>query len=145
LGVAVELAQPEKTKVPIGMPKSAAMTEAMATAVAHNIAVDLKVLNAPKQIPTLESVCLAEYGDTGIVYVAIPVIPDPVTGKRRNSYAIKGTWVNVAKAALEGYFLLKMKWGLGMPWFERLGLRILFQVNISEAYEDSPESQIVSV
>jgi sulfide:quinone oxidoreductase len=144
LGVAVELAQPEQTKVSIGMPKSAAMTEAMATAVAHNIAVDLKVLNAPKQIPTLESVCLAEYGDTGIVYVAIPVIPDPVTGKRRNSYAIKGVWVNVAKAALEGYFLLKMKWGLGMPWFERLGLRILFQVNISEAYEDSPESEIVS-
>lgn len=76
--------------------------------------------------------------------MAIPVIRDPVTGKRRNSSALRGTWVNLAKAAFEGYFMLKMKWGLGMPWFERLGLRMLFQVNISEAYEGSQESQIVS-
>jgi sulfide:quinone oxidoreductase len=144
LGVTVELEQPDKTKVPIGFPKSGAMTEAMATAVAHNIAVDLGVLKEPKQTPTLESICIAEYGDTGIVYVAIPVIPDPVTGKRRNSYALRGAWVNLAKSAFEGYFLLKMKWGLGMPWFERLGLLMLFQVNISEAYEGSKESQIVS-
>jgi sulfide:quinone oxidoreductase len=144
LGVTVELEQPDKTKVPIGFPKSGAMTEAMATAVAHNIAVDLGVLKELKQTPTLESICIAEYGDTGIVYVAIPVIRDPVTGKRRNSSALRGTWVNLAKAAFEGYFMLKMKWGLGMPWFERLGLRMLFQVNISEAYEGSQESQIVS-
>jgi sulfide:quinone oxidoreductase len=133
LGVSVHLDQPDQTKVPIGLPKSGAMTEAMATAVAHNIAVDLGVLNVPKQTPTLESVCLAEYGDTGIVYVAIPVIPNPLTNTRRNSYALKGSWVNTGKAILEYYFLLKMKYGLGMPWFERLGLRILFQVNITES------------
>jgi sulfide:quinone oxidoreductase len=144
LGVTVQLDQPDKTKVPIGLPKSGAMTEAMATAVAHNIAVDLGVLNAAKQTPTLESVCLAEYGDTGIVYVAIPVIPDPITGKRRNSYALKGAWVNVGKALLENYFLLKMKWGLGMPWFERLGLKMLFQVNITEELNTTQTEEIVS-
>jgi sulfide:quinone oxidoreductase len=68
-----------------------------------------------------------------------------ITGKRRNSYALEGAWIKLAKAAFEGYFMLKMKWGLGMPWFERLGLLMMFQVNISEAYEGSKESQIVSV
>ena len=129
-GVCCKLAQPDKTEIPIGLPKSGQMTEAMATAAAHNIAVELGALQAPLQVPTLEALCFAEFGDTGIAYIAAPVIPDPQTGQRRSSYAARGSWVVLAKVALEEYFMLKMRFGLGMPWFERLGLRVLFGVKL---------------
>ncbi len=130
LGVAVQLDQPEKTVVPMGLPKSGEMTEAMACAVAHNIAVDLGAIAKPYQTPTLEALCFAEYGDTGIAYIAAPVVPDPATGKRRYSYAVRGRWVNWVKAAFEQYFMLKMQMGAGLPWFEALGLRLLFGLSL---------------
>ncbi|MBD3560638.1 sulfide:quinone reductase, partial [Planktothrix sp. FACHB-1355] len=42
----------------------------------------------------------------------------------------QGRWVNWVKAAFEKYFLLKMKLGWGLPWFEILGLRILFGLSL---------------
>jgi sulfide:quinone oxidoreductase len=125
LGVSVALQAPKEVST-LGLPKTGQMTEAMGLAVAHNIAVKLGAIQDYLKTPTLEAICFAEFGDTGIVYVAAPVLPDPVTGKRRYSYAVRGRWVNWAKTAFEKYFLLKMKFGLGLPWFERLGLRILF-------------------
>jgi sulfide:quinone oxidoreductase len=129
-GVSIKLAQPERTPIPIGLPKSGQMTEAMATAAAHNIAVDMGALKGPQQVPTLEALCFAEFGDTGIAYIAAPVVPDPATGQRRSSYAVRGPWVVWAKAAFEEYFMLKMRYGAGMPWFERLGLRALFKLRL---------------
>jgi sulfide:quinone oxidoreductase len=77
-------------------------------------------------VPTLEALCFAEFGETGIAYLAAPVLVDPKTGKRKISYALRGPWVVWAKAAFEEYFMVKMRTGLGMPWFEKLGLRTLF-------------------
>jgi sulfide:quinone oxidoreductase len=130
VGVSIQLPQPDITPVPIGMPKSGQMTEAMATAAAHNIAVDLGAVQAPQQIPTLDALCFAEFGETGIAYIAAPVIPDPKTGQRRSAYAIQGPWIVWAKAAFEEYFMVKMRQGVGMPWFEKLGLRALFGLTI---------------
>ncbi len=130
LGVSVALAQPEKSRVPIGMPKSGQMTEAMGMAVAHNIAVKLGAIQASLQVPTLEAICFAEFGDTGILYVAAPVLPDPSTGKRRSSYAVQGKWVVWGKAAFEQYFMTKMRLGAAVPWFERIGLKALFGVDL---------------
>ncbi len=129
-GVSIKLAQPDRTPIPIGLPKSGQMTEAMATAAAHNIAVEMGALKGPLQVPTLEALCFAEFGDTGIAYIAAPVVPDPATGLRRSSYAVRGPWVVWAKAAFEEYFMLKMRYGAGMPWFERLGLRALFKLRL---------------
>ncbi len=106
------------------------MAEAMATAAAHNIAVDLKAINANPQVPTLEALCFAEFGNTGIAYIAAPVLPDPKTSKRKRSYAVRGPWVVWVKAAFEEYFMLKMRFGVGMPWYERLGLRSLFGLQL---------------
>jgi sulfide:quinone oxidoreductase len=36
-------------------------------------------------------------------------------------------WV---KIAFEEYFMTKMRWGVGMPWFEKLGLKILFGLSL---------------
>lgn len=136
-GVSVKLVQPAQTEIPIGLPKSGQMTEAMATAAAHNIAVDLGAIQAPLQSPTLDALCFAEFGDTGIAYIAAPVIPDPETGQRRSSYAMRGPWVVWAKVAFEEYFMLKMRYGVGMPWFEKLGLRTLFNLKLFKSL--SPE------
>lgn len=130
LGVSVHLEQPYHTPVPIGLPKSGQMTEAMGAAVAYNIAVDLGALPSPHQIPTLEALCFAEFGQTGIAYIAAPILPDPANGQRRYSYATRGAWVNWAKAAFERYFLLKMQWGIGLPWFELWGLKLLFGLSL---------------
>ncbi|MFW6296469.1 MAG: sulfide:quinone reductase, partial [Halothece sp.] len=78
-----------------------------------------------------------EFGNTGMIYVAAPVLPNPVTHQRRNAYAKKGLWVNWVKAAFEKYFLFKMKWGLGLPWFEKLGLRLLFGLSLLKNYDSS--------
>ncbi|GAB4555875.1 MAG: FAD-dependent oxidoreductase [Pleurocapsa sp.] len=130
LGISVHLESSEVTPIPIGVPKTGQMTEAMAVVVAHNIAVQLGAIARPLTSPTLEVICFAEFGHTGIVYIAAPLLPDPITGKRKHSRAIKGRWVNWVKEIFEKYFLLKMRWGLGMPWFEKLGLRLLFGLSM---------------
>jgi len=122
VGVVTQLAAPEATPIPIGVPKTGQMTEAMGIAVAHNIAIQLGELAADPVKPTLEAICFADFGDTGILFLADPVLPDPVTGQRRRAIALQGPWVGWAKKAFEQYFLAKMRWGMAVPWFERLGL-----------------------
>ena len=139
LGVGVSLSQPEQFRVPIGLPKSGQMTEAMGMAVSHNIAVQLKAIQKPLQTPTLEAICFAEFGDTGILYVAAPVLPDPATGKRRYSYAVQGKWVVWGKALFEQYFMTKMRLGAAVPWYERLGLRMMFGVDLVKPITASPQ------
>ncbi|EKU99022.1 NADH dehydrogenase, FAD-containing subunit [Leptolyngbya sp. PCC 7375] len=143
-GVSIKLAQPDKTRVPIGLPKSGQMSEAMATAVAQNIAVELGASKSPLQVPTLDALCFAEFGDTGIAYIAAPVLPDPETGKRKHSYAVRGPWVVWVKAAFEEYFMIKMRTGVGMPWFEKLGLRVLFGLQMLKPTTTNYEQTTVS-
>ncbi|WP_008317933.1 NAD(P)/FAD-dependent oxidoreductase [Leptolyngbya sp. PCC 6406] len=145
LGVGVSLAQPEQFRVPIGLPKSGQMTEAMGMAVAHNIAVQLGAIHKLLQTPTLEAICFAEFGETGILYVAAPVLPDPATGKRRYSYAIQGKWVVWGKALFEQYFMTKMRLGAAVPWYERLGLRMMFGVDLVKPIAATPTSAPASV
>ena len=122
-GVVTQLALPERTPLPVGVPKTGQMTEAMGMAVAHNIAVQLGAVTAPSVTPTLEAICFADFGDTGLLFLADPVLPDPATGKRRRAIALQGRWVSWMKIAFERFFLAKMRWGVAVPWFERLGLR----------------------
>ncbi|WP_421656577.1 hypothetical protein [Leptothermofonsia sp. ETS-13] len=91
VGVIVQLLIPEQTPLPVGVPKTGQMTEAMGMAVAHNIAIALGVLSAQPVTPTLEAICFADFGDTGILFLANPVLPNPTTGKRHQSIAMQGT------------------------------------------------------
>ncbi|MEA5574659.1 FAD/NAD(P)-binding oxidoreductase [Calothrix sp. UHCC 0171] len=146
LGVVVQLTSPEKTPIPIGVPKTGQMTEAMGIAVAHNIARELGVIQAAPVTPTLEAICMADFGDTGIIFIAAPVLPDSVTGKRRISVAKKGRWVSWIKVAFEKFFLIKMRLGMSVPWFERWGLRVL-GLSLVEAIADEyiSDSSLVAV
>ncbi|WP_019500010.1 NAD(P)/FAD-dependent oxidoreductase [Pseudanabaena sp. PCC 6802] len=125
VGVIVQLQPPEKTPLPVGVPKTGQMTEAMGMAVAHNIAIEVGAISARLVTPTLEAICFADFGNTGILFLADPVLPDPILGKRHRSIAIRGTWVGWMKKAFEQYFLMKMRFGTAVPWFERLGLHIV--------------------
>jgi sulfide:quinone oxidoreductase len=125
VGVTTQLKPPEITSIPVGVPKTGQMSEAMGMAVAHNIAVQIGVISASLMTPTLEALCLADFGDTGIAFLADQVLPNPVTGKRRRAVAIQGRWVSWSKTAFEWFFLTKMRWGLAVPWFERWGLQAM--------------------
>ncbi|MFT0796908.1 sulfide:quinone reductase, partial [Synechococcus sp. H70.1] len=120
-GVVTQLAPSETTPLPVGVPKTGQMTEAMGMAVAHNIALRLGALRGEPVSPTLEAICFADFGDTGILFLADPVLP--VLGRRRRALAVQGPWVSWLKSAFEHYFLAKMRWGWAVPWFERLSLQ----------------------
>ncbi len=124
-GVVTQLAPPEKTEVPLGAPKTGQMTESMAMAVAHNIARELGEIQSNPVKPSLEAICMADFGNTGILFIAAPVVPDPSVGNRRHATALRGVWVNWVKHAFEWYFLMKMRWGTAIPWFERLAMFFL--------------------
>ncbi len=75
LGVGIAI-PPVDTKcpVPCGTPKTGLMIESMVTAICHNIEANLDGKD-PVEQPTWNTVCLADMGDTGASFVALPQIP----------------------------------------------------------------------
>lgn len=119
LGVCVAIPPVEVTPVPTGVPKTGFMIESMVTAVAHNIRADLEGQPA-EAVATWNAICLADMGDTGIAFVALPQIPP-----RNVTWARMGKWVHLAKVAFEKYFLMKMRSGNTEPVYERYVLKLL--------------------
>ncbi len=119
VGVCVAIPPVEQTPVPTGAPKTGYMIESMVSAAVHNIKADVE--NNPKrETATWNAICLADMGDTGMAFVALPqMAPRDVT------WAKKGKWVHLAKIALEKYFLQKMKMGVSEPFFEKAILKAL--------------------
>jgi sulfide:quinone oxidoreductase len=125
VGVVTQLQPFEQTAIPIGVPKVGQMIEEMVLAVAHNIALDLGVIRGTQFQPTLQAICFADFGDTGALFLADPLLPNAKTGKRQRAISLQGKWVSWAKAAFEAYFLAKIRMGQTMPWFERWSLQAL--------------------
>ncbi len=119
LGVCIAIPPAEVTPVPTGTPKTGYMIESMVTAVAHNIAHDIKG-EAPEATATWNAFCLADMGDTGAAFVALPQIPP-----RNVTWAKKGKWVHWAKIAFEKYFIYNMKRGTTEPLFQKLALKVM--------------------
>jgi len=113
VGVCVAIPPVEVTPVPTGAPKTGYMIESMVTATAHNIR---GVLDGrqPTHNATWNAVCLADLGDTGIAFVALPQIPP-----RNVNWFSEGKWVHLAKVAFEKYFIRKMKKGTSEPIYEK--------------------------
>lgn len=118
-GVCVAIPPVEATPVPTGAPKTGYMIESMVSAIAHNIAADLAGRPATASA-TWNAICLADMGDTGAAFVALPQIPP-----RNVSWFRKGRWVHLAKVAFEKYFLYKMKTGSPEPVFEKYVLKAM--------------------
>ena len=119
VGVCVAIPPVEATPVPTGAPKTGYMIESMVTATAHNIreALDGKALT---HHATWNAVCLADFGDTGVCFVALPQIPP-----RNVNWFSEGKWVHLAKVGFEKYFMRKMKKGTSEPVFEKMVMNAL--------------------
>ncbi len=118
-GVCIAIPPVEATPVPTGAPKTGYMIESMVTAIVHNIANELAGKD-PDQKGTWNAICLADMGDTGAAFVALPQIPP-----RNVAWFKKGKWVHLAKIAFEKYFLRKMKKGSSEPIYEKYILSLL--------------------
>ncbi len=118
-GVCVAIPPVEKTPVPTGAPKTGYMIESMVSAIVENIAADLAGQPASAKA-TWNAICLADMGDTGVAFVALPQIPP-----RNRTWITKGKWVHVAKIAFEKYFLYKIRNGTVSPIYEKYVLKAL--------------------
>lgn len=118
-GVCIAIPPVEVTPVPTGTPKTGYMIESMVTSIVHNIADELKGAE-PTTTATWNAICLADMGDTGAAFVAIPQIPP-----RNVAWFKKGKWVHLAKIAFEKYFIRKMKKGTSEPLYEKYILKLL--------------------
>ena len=119
VGVCVAIPPVEATPVPTGAPKTGYMIETMVTAAAHNIRAVLDG-KEPDQKATWNAICLADFGDTGAAFVALPQIPP-----RNVNWFKEGKWVHLAKIAFEKYFIRKMKKGTTEPLYEKYVLGAL--------------------
>lgn len=119
VGVCVAIPPVGKTPVPVGVPKTGFMIESMVTATAHNIA-RLVEGKEPDAEATWNAVCLADFGDGGVAFVAQPQIPP-----RNVNWSASGLWVHAAKVGFEKYFLRKIRMGKSEPFYERLALQAL--------------------
>ena len=125
-GVCVAIPPVEATPVPCGAPKTGYMIETMVTALTHNIADELAGRPATAKA-TWNAICLADMGDTGAAFVALPQIPP-----RNVNWFKKGKWVHLAKIAFEKYFMRKMKTGNSEPIYEKYVLKLLGIVRLVE-------------
>jgi sulfide:quinone oxidoreductase len=112
IGVCVAIPPVGPTPVPVGTPKTGFMIESMVTATAQNIGRLLRGEKANSRA-TWNAVCLADFGDSGVAFVAQPQIPP-----RNVNWSAKGKWVHLAKVAFEKYFLRKMRNGESEPFYE---------------------------
>ncbi|MHB1085248.1 MAG: NAD(P)/FAD-dependent oxidoreductase [Thiobacillus sp.] len=126
VGVCVAIPPVESTPLPVGVPKTGYMIESMVTATAHNIRALLDG-KEPSEKATWNAVCLADFGDTGVAFVALPQIPP-----RNVNWFSEGKWVHLAKIAFEKYFMRKIKKGNIGPLYEKITLRALGIAKLKE-------------
>lgn len=119
LGVCVAIPPTGPTPVPVGVPKTGFMIESMVTAIAANLASILEG-KEPAAEATWNAVCLADFGDGGVAFVAQPQIPP-----RNVNWSASGKWVHLAKIGFEKYFLRKVRKGESKPFYEKLALHVM--------------------
>jgi sulfide:quinone oxidoreductase len=119
IGVGVAIPPVGKTPLAVGVPKTGFMIESMVTATALNIGALLR--NQPTTAePTWNAVCLADFGDGGVAFIAQPEIPP-----RNVNWSSSGAWVHYAKIAFEKFFLMKLRHGIAEPFYEKFVLDLM--------------------
>ncbi|WP_372605449.1 NAD(P)/FAD-dependent oxidoreductase [Actibacterium sp.] len=126
IGVCIAIAPPVATPVPTGVPKTGFMIESMVTATAHNIPLIMKG-KEPKEIATWNALCLADFGDRGAAFLAMPQNPP-----RNVNWTSQGRWVHWAKLAFEWYFMRKVRTGVSEPFYEKFIMRMMKITKLKE-------------
>lgn len=119
LGVCIAIPPVGTSLVPVGVPKTGFMIESMSAAIAQNIRA-LILGQEPSAQASWNAICLADFGDDGVAFVAQPQIPP-----RNVNWASQGRWVHYAKIAFEKFFLRKIRLGQTEPAYERLALKVM--------------------
>ena len=119
LGVCVAIAPTGKTPLAVGVPKTGFMIESMVTAIAKNLGECVEGKPSSHQA-TWNAICLADFGDGGVAFVAQPQIPP-----RNVNWSSSGGWVHLAKVGFEKYFLAKIRRGESEPFYEKLALDVM--------------------
>jgi sulfide:quinone oxidoreductase len=119
VGVCVAIPPVGATPLPVGVPKTGYMIESMVTATVQNIA-ELLAGREPTHTATWNAFCLADFGDRGVAFMALPQIPP-----RNTNWSGSGKWVHWAKVGFEKYYLRKIKQGKVEPYFEKYALRLM--------------------
>lgn len=119
IGVCIAIPPTGPTPVPVGVPKTGFMIESMVTAVAENLKQILRD-KEPTHEATWNAICIADFGDGGVAFIAQPQIPP-----RNVNWAVEGGWVHQAKIAFEKYFLRKIKSGRSETFYENAALSLL--------------------
>ena len=127
VGVCVAIPPMGPTPVPCGVPKTGFMIESMVTATAHNIG-NIVRGKAPDSVGSWNAVCLADFGDGGIAFVAQPQIPP-----RNVNWSSSGKWVHLAKVGFEKYFMRKLKKGTSEPFYEALAMKAMGIAKLKES------------
>jgi sulfide:quinone oxidoreductase len=119
IGVCIAIPPLSQTPVPTGTPKTGYMIESMVTATAHNIRNELDG-KEPTEKGTWNALCLADFGDSGVAFLAMPQIPP-----RNVQWSSQGKWVHWAKIAYEKYFIRKVRKGISEPGYEKYTLKLM--------------------
>ena len=119
VGVCVAIPPVGATALPVGVPKKGYMIESMVTAAVQNI-VELLEGRDPTHTATWNAFCLADFGDRGVAFMALPQIPP-----RNTNWSGSGKWVHWAKIGFEKYYLRKIKQGKVEPFWERFSMRLM--------------------
>jgi sulfide:quinone oxidoreductase len=119
LGVCVAIPPTGPTAVPVGVPKTGFMIESMATAITENLD-SIIAGREPTAEASWNAICLADFGDDGVCFIAQPQIPP-----RNVNWSSQGKWVHLAKIGFEKYFLRKIRKGESEPFYEKLALELI--------------------
>ena len=119
VGVCIAIAPLEATPVAVGVPKTGYMIESMVAAAAANIG-EVTRGREPTHEGTWNAFCLADFGDSGVAFLAQPQNPP-----RNINWASEGKWVHLAKIGFEKYFLRKVRKGQSEPYFEKAVMGML--------------------
>ncbi len=119
LGVCIAIPPTGPTPIPVGVPKTGFMIESMVSAIVQNLK-QIVAGQEPTHEATWNAICLADFGDGGVAFVAKPQIPP-----RNTNWSSEGKWVHLAKIGFEKYFLRKIRKGESEPFYEKLALHAL--------------------
>lgn len=119
VGVCVAIPPVGASPLPVGVPKTGYMIESMVTATVQNL-VEIMADKEPTHTATWNAFCLADFGDRGVAFIALPQIPP-----RNTNWSGSGKWVHWAKIGFEKYYLRKIKQGRVEPFWEKYAMRLM--------------------
>ncbi|MGA1342661.1 MAG: NAD(P)/FAD-dependent oxidoreductase, partial [Hyphomonas sp.] len=119
IGVCIAIPPIGRTPVPVGVPKTGFMIESMVTATAGNLGQIVRG-EVPTHEATWNAICLADFGDKGVAFVAQPQLPP-----RNVNWSASGGWVHTAKVGFEKYFIGKVKAGVSETFYENAVLALI--------------------